>query len=116
MINGLEFAYLSGIAFFVTGSIRHLSSLGVLDNISEERFSSDYPGKKWKTFGLSMPIPLMIGGVAKFHWWSPFLGFAGAFLVAIIMLILVRTEDTKFINRLFMSLGFLVSGLACLAV
>jgi hypothetical protein len=116
MINNVEIWYLIGFAFFVVGSIRHLSSLGVLENVSEEHFSTDYPGKRWKTFVLSMPIPLMIGGAVKFHWWSPFLGFTGAFLIAIVMVVLVRTEDTKFVNRLFISLGFLLAGGACLAV
>jgi hypothetical protein len=87
-----------------------------LNNVSEEHLVGSYPGKRWKTFGLTMPIPLIVGGIAKFHWWSPFIGFAGAFLIAFLMEIIINTEDTKLINRLFMSLGFLVAGSACLAI
>ncbi len=112
----LHIVYIIGAAIFFDGSVRHANSLkeqGINDHV--EQFIGPYPGKRLKGFALMMAIPVLVGGVVQFKWWSPLVAYGLAFVAELGASQILRTQHTPILNKILIVIGFVVAATACIS-
>jgi hypothetical protein len=112
----LHIVYIIGAAIFFDGSVRHANSLkeqGINDHV--EQFIGPYPGKRLKRFALMMAIPVLVGGVVQFKWWSPLVAYGLAFVAELGASQILRTQYTPILNKILIVIGFVVAAAACIS-